>query len=74
MHDSQETMFYGYFGMLSDFCWRRSNQELQPIPAGVCFCDINQKAIAQGGERSPDIIAEVVQKLQLQHIKPPQNR
>ena len=55
----QDTLLYGYFGMLTDFCWRRSSQELQPIPDGVCFCDIKQKAISQGGERTPAVIREV---------------
>ena len=60
--------------MISDFCWRRSSQELQPIPDGLCFCDIQQQPISQGSERSPAVIREVVATLGLNHVTPPADR
>jgi hypothetical protein len=71
---SQDTLLYGYFGMITDFCWRRASQDLQPVPPGVCFCDLQQKGVAQGIERSPAVISEVVETLQLGHVTPPPDR
>lgn len=38
-------MFFQFFGIMSDFCWRR-NSELQ-IPPGTCFCNLSPIAAPQ---------------------------
>jgi hypothetical protein len=69
----KDTMLYGYFGMLTDFCWRRGNQELQPIPEGICFCNIYREQISQSGAHS-SIVNTIIDRLQLHNIYPPSDR
>ncbi len=66
-------MLYGYFGMLSDFCWRRGNQELQPIAQGVCFCNIYHERISQGAA-SLKIVHTIIDRLQLHDVQPPPDK
>lgn len=74
MSDIEDILLYGYFGMITDFCWRRADQELQPIPKGLCFCDISKKIASQGGAESLKAVHEMIDRMQLQDVSPPPDK
>ena len=63
--------FYQYFGVLSDFCWRRAAET--QISPNVCFCSARE---IQAGQGMPTIAfrEQLVSFLELDHIFPSNER
>jgi hypothetical protein len=66
-----DPMFFHYFGLISDICWKRP--KLTNIQPNVCFCDVRQQAFGQFGH-TIQAVPHIVSYLGLNDIAPPTNR
>jgi hypothetical protein len=64
-----DPMFFQYFGLISNFCWRRKmNFE------GVCFCDTHVESMSQADHLGAQSVVQMMNFLQLNDVKPPSDR
>jgi hypothetical protein len=63
-----DPMFFQYFGLLSNNCWRRVASQ---IPEGACFCDAKLFNAMQNRESEMEASKQMVGFLELNDIKPP---
>jgi len=67
----QEPMFYTYFGLISDFCWRRTERQ---IPDGVCFCKVSDFPMSQTRNNPDGASAQMISFLGLDQVTPSEDR
>eukprot|EP01031_Cornospumella_fuschlensis_P025124 gene25124-30341_t len=71
LEDILDPMFFQYFGLLSNFCWRRADLPLTTAAASkLCFCDVKYTRAVQSRVDHKGSAAYMVQALGLEHIKP----
>lgn len=66
-----DPMFFHYFGLISDFCWRRQTNQ---VPAGTCFCDVRNFASSQSLVDATGAASYLIKQLGLAHVTPPPHR
>ena len=66
-----DPMFFQYFGLLSDSCWRRSYNQ---VPPGLCFCNAEGFHSAQARSNQVGTAAQLLQHLQADSAAPPAGR
>jgi Glycosyltransferase 61 len=74
VHDINDSMFFEYFGFISDNCWRRSTRSFVQVPPGACFCNTQNLLAAQCGKDPVGSAKQILDFLDLNDIKPPQNK
>lgn len=62
-----DPMFFQYFGILSDFCWRRSSH----VPEGTCFCNLKQYGASQRRQHERDVAMQIIKYFDLESESPP---
>eukprot|EP01031_Cornospumella_fuschlensis_P025247 gene25247-30489_t len=71
LEDILDPMFFHYFGLLSNFCWRRADLPLTTAAASkLCFCDVKYTRAVQSRVDHKGSADYMVQALGLEHIKP----
>lgn len=66
-----DPMFFQYFGLLSDNCWRRSYNQL---PQGLCFCNTEVFHSSQARSNQLETAAQMLSYLQADTVVPPLGR
>ena len=65
-----DPMFFTYFGLISDHCWRRRQKQ---IPPNTCFCNVKNFMATQARSDASSSVTQMMKYLQLDHITPPSN-
>lgn len=75
-----ETMFYSYFGLVSDFCWRRAQYNYQPVGVKAentnwCYCNIKANEIKQKWQLKTknDMVPLILDYFNMSQLSPPQH-
>jgi hypothetical protein len=64
-----DPMFFQYFGLISDFCWRRkSNMD------NICFCDAHVEMMSQADHLGTKSVEQMMSYLDIREVKPPTDR
>lgn len=71
LEDIVDPMFYNYFGLLSDNCWRRP---VAQSPSGACYCKISTSNAQQSSHGDTDSVKQMMEFLDLNNVTPPQNK
>lgn len=66
-----DPMFFNYFGLISDICWKRPL--LTNIQPNVCFCDLKQQSFGQFGHTTT-AVKHMISYLGLADVEPPRDR
>ena len=69
-----DSMFFDYFGFISDNCWRRSTKSFTQVPPGACFCNTQKLSAAQIGVEPAGTAKQMLDFLDLNDVEPPNNR
>lgn len=64
-----DPMFFQFFGLLSDNCWRRTGAKHNP--KSVCYCDTHKYASAQSREAAGPAAQQMLSYLNLAEVAPP---
>lgn len=73
VNEINDPMFFHFFGLLSDFCWRRVSILEMPSEKTVCFCNVRKSPIWQGNHDKTSV-QHIVNYLGLQQVQPPSNK
>jgi hypothetical protein len=71
IHEVSDPMFFQYFGVISNYCYRRANTQ---IPPGTCFCNMKQILASQIRTNEAEATLEVIKYLGLENHQPPQDK
>jgi hypothetical protein len=74
MKEINEPMFFQYFGLLSDNCWRRSSSRSKHIPEGACFCDARDFFATQSRTNPLAASKQMLAFLGLSEVTPPKDK
>lgn len=69
--DINDPMFFHYFGLISNHCWRRSFNQ---VPPGTCFCNTYDLNAAQSRSDPEGAAKAMIKYLGLENESPPANR
>lgn len=74
--DVVDPMFFHYFGLLSDNCWRRMkiSSAMASRYNGVCFCDVRRLRASQSRADAEGTSKQMLSYLGLSEVTPPKNR
>lgn len=67
-----DPMFFQFFGLLSDNCWRRVGEKLNPKT--ICYCDTRHYISSQSREAARPAAQQMLAYLALDNVAPPQNK
>eukprot|EP01041_Mallomonas_annulata_P000483 gene483-908_t len=65
-----DPMFFQYFGIISNNCWRRSSNQ---IPQGTCFCNVQNFQASQTRSNTVQSVTIMLDYLNLKDIQPPKD-
>lgn len=66
-----DPMFYSYFGLLSDNCWRRP---IAQSPPGACYCKLDRFHALQSNHGDTVSVKQMMEFLDLNTVAPPKDR
>lgn len=66
-----DPMFFDFFGLISDNCWRRNTRTYVQVPAGACFCNTHELHTSQSRTNPIEAASQMVEYLKLTEMKPP---
>lgn len=66
-----DPMFFQYFGLISDYCWRRQENQ---IPPNTCFCNVKQFTSMQSLTDEKAASSAVLSYLGLENYYPPKDK
>jgi hypothetical protein len=74
LREINDPMFFQYFGLLSDNCWRRSQSRAQHVPQGACFCNTHDYVASQGRVNPTAASAQMLKFLGIADLQPPKDK
>jgi hypothetical protein len=67
-----DPMFFQFFGLLSDNCWRRMDERYSP--PSVCYCNTMDEGTGQTRENAGGAAEQMLTFLGLQSVQPPKDK
>ena len=66
-----DPMFFDYFGLISDNCWRRSTSSFVQSPKGACYCDVRTLHVGQSRTDPTGSANQMIEYLNITKVMPP---